>query len=148
MAALRGCDHILHAGDIGSAEVLDELAALAPVTAVRGNNDTDDWATALPETATVTFGSTTLFLLHDLKQLPPQAPEARVVITGHSHRPVATDAGGILFLNPGSAGPRRFRLPVTVAELTVSPSLISIRHLSLEQGAAPPLLPQPVTLNS
>lgn len=86
---------------------------------MRGNNDTGPWATALPETVTLTFGDTTLFLLHDRKQLPAPPPAAQVVIAGHSHRPTVTEESGVLFLNPGSAGPRRFSLPISLALLTL-----------------------------
>jgi putative phosphoesterase len=119
LTALRGCDHILHAGDIGNAAILEALAALAPVTAVRGNNDAGPWAAALPESATLTFGDTTIFLLHDRKQLPSPPPLTQVVIAGHSHRPSVTEEAGVLFLNPGSAGPRRFSLPISLALLTL-----------------------------
>ena len=121
LAALAGVDRILHAGDVGSRAVLDALAALAPVTAVRGNNDHGAWAEALADTADVELGGARVHLLHDLKQLAldPGAAGFRVVIAGHSHRAALTARGGVLYLNPGSAGPRRFNLPLSVARLRV-----------------------------
>jgi putative phosphoesterase len=119
---LRGSDRILHAGDIGGAEILAQLSAIAPVTAVRGNNDRGPWADPIPETRCVDIGGVRLYLIHDLSQLDldPVARGIRVVVSGHSHRPVAQRRGEVLYLNPGSAGPRRFRLPVSVAELRVA----------------------------
>lgn len=120
---LAGCDHIVHAGDIGSAQVLAALGRLAPVSAVRGNNDGAAWAAAVPPTQTVTLGGVTLFVLHDLKELAlhPAPLHARVIVCGHSHRPlVQRQPSGVLVVNPGSAGPRRFKLPVTAAELTIA----------------------------
>lgn len=120
---LNGCDHIVHAGDVGIAEVLGELAAIAPVTAVRGNNDSGEWAAALPETQTLKLGNVTIFVLHDLNELEMhQRPvDVQVVICGHSHKPqVLRQPSGELVINPGSAGPRRFKLPVTAAELMIS----------------------------
>lgn len=119
---LEGCDHIVHAGDIGGPEVLEALARLAPVTAVRGNNDGAGWADDLPPAQAVMLGRLTLFVLHDLKELPlhPAPPQARVIVCGHSHRPqVQRRPDGVLVVNPGSAGPRRFRLPVTAAQLAI-----------------------------
>lgn len=122
LAALRGYERILHAGDIGKPEVLQALNPLAPVTAVRGNNDKGAWAEELPECARLTVAQTGIYLIHDLADLDidPAAAGIRVVISGHSHRPAITERDGVLFLNPGSAGPRRFKLPVTVAELVIS----------------------------
>jgi hypothetical protein len=121
LAALAGSDLILHAGDIGSAEVLAALGAIAPVTAVRGNNDRDAWADALPETESIEIGGVRIYLLHDLKTLAidPKAAGISVVISGHSHRPGKEIRDGVLYFNPGSAGPRRFRLPIAVGRLTV-----------------------------
>lgn len=121
LAALAGSDLILHAGDIGSAEVLAALGAIAPVTAVRGNNDRDAWADALPETESIEIGGVRIYLLHDLKTLAidPKAAGIGVVISGHSHRPGKEIRDGVLYFNPGSAGPRRFRLPIAVGRLTV-----------------------------
>jgi uncharacterized protein len=120
---LLGCDHIVHAGDIGSEEVLGELARIARVTAVRGNNDTGRWAAALPETQALRLGGISMFALHDLKDLkihpPPEGTQ--VVICGHSHKAqVLRLPSGPVAVNPGSAGPRRFKLPVTAAELVIA----------------------------
>jgi len=119
LAALQGCAHILHAGDIGSERILEALRRLAPVTAVRGNNDIDAWAAAIAETATVELAGRRLYLLHDRKALDfdPAARGIAAVISGHSHQPGIETRGGVLYVNPGSAGPRRFRLPVSLARL-------------------------------
>jgi putative phosphoesterase len=118
---LEGSAQLIHAGDVGSADVLKRLAALAPLTAVRGNNDTGAWAKGLGETGVVDVGPTSIFVLHEIAQLRRvQLPlRARVVVYGHSHQPVIEERDGVLYLNPGSAGPRRFKLPVSVAELVV-----------------------------
>jgi len=122
VAALRGADLILHAGDVGTLQVLDALRALAPTVAVRGNVDTAIWATALRPTEVVTAGGHAIFMLHDRAELKVDVHAAgyAAVIFGHSHRPTVERRDGVLFLNPGSAGPRRFTLPVTVARLTVA----------------------------
>jgi uncharacterized protein len=122
LSALQGVERIIHAGDIGNRQVLDQLAALAPVTAVRGNNDGADWAAGIPETETLDAGGIALHVLHDVKELKgdPAAAGYRVVISGHSHRPSVQMRNGVLFVNPGSAGPRRFSLPVTVALLEIA----------------------------
>jgi putative phosphoesterase len=121
LRALRGVDLIVHAGDVGNAEVLEALRAIAPVVAVRGNNDRGAWARALRETETLAVGGARLYVIHDLKELAldPKTADVDVVIAGHSHQPAIARRGGVLFLNPGSAGPRRFRLPVAVARLDV-----------------------------
>ena len=121
VAALQGSELILHAGDIGAPEVLDALRRIAPVVAVRGNNDTQPWAGGLPETEVVTIGEACLFLLHDRHRLDldPAAGGFHAVISGHSHKPLVERRGGVLYLNPGSAGPRRFSLPIAVARLRV-----------------------------
>ncbi len=118
---LRGAAHILHAGDIGAPEVLAALRELAPVTAVRGNNDRQPWARAVRVTETVRVGAVRIHLLHDLAELDiePAAHGIRVVVSGHSHRPRIEERAGVLYVNPGSAGPRRFRLPVAVARLEI-----------------------------
>jgi putative phosphoesterase len=122
VAALRGSDLIVHAGDVGSPEILDELRALAPTYAVRGNVDRGAWAESLPLTAVVEAGPHQLYVLHILEDLDlvPEAAGFSAVISGHSHKPHAETRGGVLYLNPGSAGPQRFRLPVTVARLRVT----------------------------
>jgi putative phosphoesterase len=122
VATLRGADRIVHAGDVGSPEILTSLAALAPLTAVRGNNDKGAWARALPVTEVVDGGGGLLvYVIHDVAELDldPAAGGFRVVVTGHSHRPVNDKRDGVLWFNPGSAGPRRFRLPVAVGRLIV-----------------------------
>lgn len=128
-AFLRGCSHILHAGDIGDPKILEELAAIAPVTGVRDNNDTGSWARALAETERVRFEEVVVYLIHDLSELDIEPPAAgvNVVVCGHSHRPLARERGGVLYLNPGSAGPRRFKLPVSIAELIIAGSAVTAR---------------------
>jgi uncharacterized protein len=119
---LLGCDHIVHAGDIGKASVLEELATIAPVTAIRGNNDNGGWAAALPEAQSLRLGGVSIFVLHDFKELPIHRPphDVQVVVCGHSHKPqVLRQPSGVLVVNPGSAGPRRFKLPVTAADLVI-----------------------------
>jgi putative phosphoesterase len=120
--ALRGVHHIIHAGDIGAPEVLRQLERIAPVTAVRGNNDQAAWAAALPLTASLDFNGVAFYLLHDLKELDPAsgARNAQVVISGHSHKPSINNRDGVLHVNPGSAGPRRFKLPVSVAIVEIA----------------------------
>jgi hypothetical protein len=122
LRALAGADLILHAGDVGSPEVLAGLRALAPVVAVRGNNDRGPWAEALSETEVVTAGGRSLYVLHDLGtlDLDPRAAGFDAVIAGHSHQPRIERRDGVLYLNPGSAGPRRFRLPIALAWLDVA----------------------------
>jgi putative phosphoesterase len=122
LKALAGADLILHAGDIGRPEVIDALRNIAPVVAVRGNNDREAWAKEFAETESVNIGEVKLYLLHALQELSlePSASGFHIVVSGHSHRPsVARGVDGVLYLNPGSAGPRRFKLPVSVARLTV-----------------------------
>jgi putative phosphoesterase len=133
LEALRGCTHIVHGGDIGNAGILEQLAALAPVTAVRGNNDTGDWADAVRETELIEVAGLRLYALHDLNELAldPEAAGIGVVVSGHSHRPRIEQRGAVLFVNPGSAGPRRFSLPVTVAELLVEGDSVSARVIDL-----------------
>jgi putative phosphoesterase len=121
LTALKGSDHILHGGDIGSAEVLAALQAIAPVTAVRGNNDVAAWAAELPTSVTLALSGVRIYILHDLSELELdlRTADVRVVISGHSHRPKVDKHDGILYFNPGAAGPRRFKLPVTVGRLTL-----------------------------
>lgn len=120
-AFLRGCHHIVHGGDIGREALLQELASIAPTTAVRGNNDKGSWAESLPEAALVQLGEVFVYVIHDLAQLDlePQAAGVDVVVYGHSHQPRTQERNGVLYVNPGSAGPRRFKLPITVAELEI-----------------------------
>jgi putative phosphoesterase len=119
LVALGGCERILHTGDIGSRAVLEALRAIAPVVAIRGNCDKGPWARELPGTEVAEAGGHLIYLLHDLEdlELDPAAAGFRVVMSGHSHRPSVRERHGVLYLNPGSAGPRRFKLPVTVARL-------------------------------
>jgi uncharacterized protein len=122
LRALEGSDLIIHAGDVGDPEILEALKTLAPVFAVRGNVDTEPWALAIPETEVIETEPATIYVLHDVHalDLDPVAAGFQIVISGHSHKPARTEHGGVLFLNPGSAGPRRFDLPVTVAQLDMS----------------------------
>ena len=121
IAALRGVDMILHAGDIGASQVLKTLNEIAPVVAVRGNNDKGEWAEALPDWEVVEIGSVSIYILHDLKEIDisPAGAGFQVVVSGHSHKPSLEDRRGVLYVNPGSAGPRRFNLPVSIAELRI-----------------------------
>ncbi|HXW74914.1 MAG TPA: metallophosphoesterase family protein [Steroidobacteraceae bacterium] len=132
-AFLRGCSHIVHGGDIGSVDVLHALSTIAPVTAVRGNNDKGSWAEALPETELIKLGEVSVYVLHDLAQLDiePRAAGVRVVVSGHSHKPCTQERRGVLYINPGSAGPRRFKLPVTVAELDIAGRSVTSRIVEL-----------------
>ncbi len=120
--ALAGCDRILHAGDIGAAAVLEALARLAPVTAVRGNNDDDAFGLSIPETVDIEIAGLRFHVLHQIAQLRLDAlnPRPHIVVYGHSHKPLIERRDDVLMINPGSAGPRRFKLPVTVAEILVA----------------------------
>lgn len=131
--ALRGSDHILHAGDIGSAAVLEALGQLAPVTAIRGNNDRGVWAAPLPENEAVELGGVWLYMLHDVHalDLDPAAAGFAAVIAGHSHRPLIETRRGTLFINPGSAGPRRFSLPIAVARLEIAGGAVAAEVVEL-----------------
>jgi uncharacterized protein len=121
-AALRGSEFIIHAGDVGDAAILDELKKIAPVIAVRGNVDREMWAQILPETQVLEIGGVSIYILHDLSQLDlkPEAAGFSAVISGHSHNPHQEVTNGVLYFNPGSAGPRRFHLPVSLGRLIVS----------------------------
>jgi putative phosphoesterase len=134
VAALRGSQRIVHAGDVGRPEVLEGLRALAPTVAVRGNIDTQEWAAALPATEVVEAGKLLFWLLHDIAELDldPAAAQFAAVIFGHSHKPSIAWREGVLYLNPGSAGPRRFRLPVTIARLEVSGAAIRPEIVELD----------------
>ncbi len=141
LEALRGVDLIIHAGDIGKAAVLEGLRAVAPVKAVRGNVDREPWARDLPTTEAFELGEVRVYVLHDLAEidLVPDAARFKVVVSGHSHQPSIQERNGVLFVNPGSAGPRRFRLPVSIALLyirgaAVEPELVTLLPL--------PTLPQ------
>ncbi|MFZ6045811.1 metallophosphoesterase family protein [Pseudomonas sp. CR3202] len=134
LAALQGCDRILHAGDIGKPEILDALRQLAPLTAVRGNNDRDAWADGINEAEELELGGVGLYLVHDQADIPDDLAERgfSVVVTGHSHKPLITERAGLLHVNPGSAGPRRFKLPVSVGLMTVEGSEVRAELLELE----------------
>ena len=134
IAALEGSDLIVHAGDVGSPDVLDRLGALAPVRAVRGNVDTQNWAAKLPETEVVEAGALRLWLLHDIStlDLDPVAAGFPAVVFGHSHKPSIEMRGDVLYVNPGSAGPRRFKLPVTVGRLCVTAGSIRPEIVALD----------------
>lgn len=131
---LRGSAHIIHAGDIVDPATLAQLATLAPLTAVRGNNDHGPWAEALPESITLTLGGVAIHVIHDLKELAldPAAEGVRVVISGHSHKPACSEQGGVLYVNPGAAGRRRFKLPVSVGELLIEDGQVSVRLTTLD----------------
>jgi uncharacterized protein len=133
--ALRGSDLILHAGDVGAPEILESLKTVAPVIAVRGNVDTGEWAEALPLTAVIPAGPATIYMLHSLQDLDldPAVAGFPIVVSGHSHKPGQTEKDGVLYVNPGSAGPSRFYLPVTVArlDLRVRPWKVEIIQLQV-----------------
>ena len=133
LAALQGCAQIIHAGDIGKPQVLDGLRAIAPLEAIRGNIDTADWALELPERLDLRIGGLTLHVLHDLKQLDidPLAAGIDVVIAGHSHKPKVERRDGVLYVNPGSAGPRRFSLPICLALLELNDGQAQVELISL-----------------
>ncbi|MGF6968207.1 putative phosphoesterase [Paraburkholderia sp. WC7.3g] len=130
---LDGCDAIIHAGDICNPDVLDALARIAPLTAVRGNNDTGDWAASLPTHARLTVQQVTILVVHDIAGLDcvPQHDGIRVVVSGHSHKPSIAERDGVLYVNPGSAGPRRFKLPVCAGRLMVEGAQVSATFDSL-----------------
>jgi uncharacterized protein len=129
--ALRGVEHIIHAGDICRADVLDTLAALAPLTAVRGNNDLAGDVAPLPEHARIDLAGATIHVVHDMADVPDALEGVQVVVTGHSHKPLVEQRNGVLFVNPGSAGPRRFKLPVTIALLDIEGGRIDARIVPL-----------------
>jgi uncharacterized protein len=133
-AALAGVDHIIHAGDVGTPEILERLRRIAPVTAVRGNNDKGSWADPLPATAIVDICGQRLYVVHDIAMLDidPVADRIAAIIAGHSHKPAVSEKDGVLFLNPGSAGPRRFNLPVAVAKLIVDQGAIRAEICNLQ----------------
>jgi putative phosphoesterase len=132
---LAGSDHIVHGGDIGNPDILERLAAIAPLTVVRGNNDTARWARTIPATARVDFGTVTLYAIHDLKALDidPRAAGVRVVVSGHSHKPACSERDGVLYVNPGSAGRRRFSLPIAAAELIIDGDDVAVKLVTLRE---------------
>ena len=133
IAFLQGSDFIVHAGDIGDAAILQALAAIAPLTVVRGNNDKGPWAERLAETALLRASEVSIYVIHDLAQLDiaPSAAGVRVVVSGHSHKPVVEERGEVLYVNPGSSGPRRFKLPISAGELLVDGNSVSARVVEL-----------------
>lgn len=132
LEALAGVDMILHAGDIGNSAVLDTLRAVAPVVAVRGNNDKGDWADSLPNWEVVDIGSLSIYMLHDLKEIDiSPAGTFQVIVSGHSHKPAVEERRGVLYVNPGSAGPRRFNLPISLAHLRVQGDSVNASLIDL-----------------
>jgi len=136
LAALNGSDLIIHAGDIGKPEVLEQLRVVAPIVAVRGNIDKGAWVSHLPMTAVAEVHSARIYVLHDIHQLDfdPAAAKFKIVVSGHSHKPSHTERSGVLYVNPGSAGPRRFRLPITVARLRLQKSLWNVEFIDASDG--------------
>lgn len=132
-AQLAGSDYIIHGGDVGNRAILDELDFIAPLTVVRGNNDRGPWAAAIPETAILTIGRLHIHVVHDIAALPfdPHDGQVHVLVFGHSHKPLVERRSGILFLNPGSAGPRRFSLPISLAMLTIDGAVAEARIIHL-----------------
>jgi putative phosphoesterase len=133
LEALAGVDMILHAGDVGKQEVLDTLKDIAPVVAVRGNNDKGDWAQTLPDWEVVEVGKVSIYMLHDVKaiDISPSGAGFHVVVSGHSHKPSIEEHRGVLYVNPGSAGPRRFKLPVSLAHLQISGEMVHANIIEL-----------------
>jgi putative phosphoesterase len=129
--ALRGSELIIHAGDVGDPEILDHLRELAPVVAIRGNVDYGNWAKALPSTANVGFEGHTIHVRHILDEVMPVPAGVSAIVYGHSHKPSIENRNGVLYLNPGSAGPRRFRLPVTIAHMSVIKGKLTARVIEL-----------------
>jgi putative phosphoesterase len=132
--ALKGVDRIIHAGDICKPQVLEDLAQIAPVVAVRGNNDKGPWAESLNEAETMDVGGVKIHVVHDLNELRPEpgASGIQVVISGHSHKPTIRIERGVLFVNPGSAGPRRFKLPISLGFLEITDGVPKARLQTLE----------------
>jgi len=134
--ALKGSELIIHAGDVGKPEILHALNSLAPVVAVRGNIDTAAWALTLPTTAVADVASVIIYVIHDVHDLDPAAIGFQIVVSGHSHKPSRTERNGVLYVNPGSAGPRRFQLPVTVARLDLSQKPWNVEFIELSSAAS------------
>jgi putative phosphoesterase len=132
-AFLQGSDYIVHAGDVCDPGILEQLSALAPLSAVRGNNDRGPWAERLRETELLQVGELFVYAIHDLAQLDidPNAAGVQVVVSGHSHKPLVEERSGVLYVNPGSSGPRRFKLPIAVGELLVEGRSVSARIVEL-----------------
>ena len=138
LAFLAGCDHIVHGGDIGGPDILARLSAIAPVSVVRGNNDHAPWAADIPVSLTVVLGGAAVHAVHDITDLNLAAAGAnvRVVVSGHSHKPSMAERDGVLFINPGSAGPRRFSLPISVGELWIDGGQVTPRLVTLDVSPA------------
>lgn len=136
MRALKGVDLILHAGDVGAPEILAGLRAIAPVVAVRGNVDGGEWGQALPLREVVVVGRARIYMLHILQDLDidPVAAEVDMVVSGHSHKPGQSEKNGVLYINPGSAGPRRFQMPVTIAKVDMNTEPWTVEFVQLEAG--------------
>jgi putative phosphoesterase len=135
-AFLVGCDYIVHGGDVGDPKILDDLAAMAPLIAVRGNNDAAPWAKRLRHTELIRVGNVFVYVIHNLAELDidPRAAGVRVVVSGHSHKPSVQERDGIMYVNPGSCGPRRFKLPISAGEIVVSGSAVQARTVDLGAG--------------
>ncbi len=135
-AFLVGCDYIIHGGDIGTAAILEDIGAIAPLTAVRGNIDRGSWARTLRETELIRLGRVFAYIIHDISLLDiePKAAQVSVVVSGHSHVPKIQERDGVLFVNPGSCGPRRFRLPISVGEILISGTHVRARTVELDQA--------------
>jgi putative phosphoesterase len=136
LEALGGSDLIIHAGDVGAPNILEALAKIAPVVTVRGNVDTAEWAKTLPETAVAQAQGVNIYVLHDCKalDLDPKAAGFHIVVSGHSHKPGRSERNGVLYINPGSAGPRRFTLPITIARLDLGTTPWQVEFIDLEKG--------------
>jgi putative phosphoesterase len=135
-AFLLGCDYIIHGGDVGDPKILDELATIAPLIAVRGNNDAAPWAARLRRTELIRVGNVFVYVIHNLAELDidPRAAGVRVVVSGHSHKPSVEERDGIMYVNPGSCGRKRFKLPVSVGEIVVSGGAVAARIVDLHAG--------------
>jgi uncharacterized protein len=135
--ALRGCDRILHAGDVGGPEILEVLARIAPVSAIRGNVDTGRWARTLPDSGVLEVAGVSIYMLHDLGRLDlkPEAAGFSVVVYGHSHQPRIEEKSGVLYFNPGSAGPRRFSLPISVGRLMIADGNVKAELIELKMSS-------------
>jgi uncharacterized protein len=142
-AFLAGSHHIVHAGDIGEESILEELRAIAPTRAVRGNNDSQPWASRLQDRASITVGEVHLYVIHNFADCAQLPDGVRVVVSGHSHKPRVERLDSVLFVNPGSAGPRRFKLPIAAGELLIEGGSIEARIVDLESGHALSCSPAP-----
>jgi putative phosphoesterase len=133
LTALKGSELIIHAGDIGKPEVLEALKTIAPVIAIRGNNDRDSWAKGIPDLLDLKINGLKIFVIHNVNELEHDSVEGfQAVISGHSHKPSVMSRDGVIFINPGSAGPRRFKLPIAVGRLQISGAMMRAKILNLE----------------